>query len=278
MAFPVVVSVTPSVQTANSTQHLVTMPATVDAGDLLVAILSFDGTPTVTTPTDWNLVELANSSQPTVGVYYKVAVGDEDGTNVDFVSDVAEKSAHHVYHITGYDAAPVVGTSTTGTSELPDPPSLSPSWGAADTLWIAISGLRGAAGSWAVDLYPTDYTNGVANNAGGAGQAGLGTARRERNASSEDPGSFDWNVSTNWRAQTLAVRPAGLAAPTGLTAVAVSPTRIDVAWDPVDGATHYDVERDSVVIATRITATTYQDEGLNAGTKHDYRVLAARLV
>lgn len=67
-----------------------------------------------------------------------------------------------------------------------------------------------------------------------------------------------------------------LTPPTGLTAIAVSSTRIDVSWDAVSGATHYDLERDAVIIVEKTTATSFQDEGLTPGSEHVYRVRSAR--
>ena len=56
------------------------------------------------------------------------------------------------------------------------------------------------------------------------------------------------------------------------TAVAVSATQIDISWPAIDSATGYDIERDSVVIATDHATTTYNDTGLNPSTTYTYRV------
>lgn len=60
--------------------------------------------------------------------------------------------------------------------------------------------------------------------------------------------------------------------PTGLTATPISQSQIDLAWNPMVGASGYDVERDGAVIATDVTATAYSDTGLAAATTHTYRV------
>lgn len=61
-----------------------------------------------------------------------------------------------------------------------------------------------------------------------------------------------------------------------LDAIAVSGTQIDLSWSVVAGAVSYEIERDSVVIVTGHTTTTYSDTGLEPATGHAYRVRAVR--
>src|SRR6266540_1648296 len=58
--------------------------------------------------------------------------------------------------------------------------------------------------------------------------------------------------------------------PTGLQAVAVSVSEIDVSWNPVAWAAGYDVERDSEAspVFVAAPATSYQHTGLSPGTEH----------
>lgn len=62
--------------------------------------------------------------------------------------------------------------------------------------------------------------------------------------------------------------------PTGLMAVDISDTEIDLTWDAFTGAIAYDLERDGVVVATDIIGTAYNDTGLTANTTYTYRVRA----
>lgn len=50
-------------------------------------------------------------------------------------------------------------------------------------------------------------------------------------------------------------------------------TSVSVMWNKIDGATSYDVEADGVV-TSNVNALTYTSKGLQAGTKHTYRVRA----
>lgn len=211
MAFAQVASITPGTFSGEDTQHLVPMPATVNAGDLLVALISNDGNATVTTPAGWNLLASdAQASACRLGVYYRIANGTEGGTTVDFVTSVAETMATDVYRITGWHGTtpPEVGIAVGATTANPDPPSLAPSWGAADTLFIALFG-TGTANT--ASAYPTDYTDGTTHATGGSA-ASIGSARRELNAASDNPGTFTITGTVACLAQTVVIRPAAGAA------------------------------------------------------------------
>ena len=78
---------------------------------------------------------------------------------------------------------------------------------------------------------------------------------------------------------TSPVTPQPPSAPTGLSAVANSPTEIQVSWSQVSGAESYEVDRAEAggsfsQAATGLTATVYDDTGLTAGTQYQYRVRA----
>jgi chitodextrinase len=63
--------------------------------------------------------------------------------------------------------------------------------------------------------------------------------------------------------------------PTGLTATAVSSSRIDLSWNASTdnvGVTGYRVYRGGTLIATLGNVTTYQDTGLTASTTYSYTV------
>ncbi|MCK4843505.1 MAG: hypothetical protein KAS83_00835, partial [Dehalococcoidia bacterium] len=97
LAAPVVTSVTETTFGSDTTDHYVSMPATVDAGNLLIVLFTNDGSDTVTTPAGWN--ELASNSIPNrvrFSVYYKIAAGTEGGTTVNFVTAGSEQAAAQV--------------------------------------------------------------------------------------------------------------------------------------------------------------------------------------
>lgn len=211
MAFPQAPSITETFFASNTTSHLVAMPASTVAGNLLSCLFVNDGSATVTTPSGWALLFTQESgSNARLSVFTKVAVGDEGGTTVDFETSGSEQAAAQVYRITDWEGS--LSGVEAGTPVLnEDPPSLSPSWGAADTLWIAIASGDGGGDSQTVSSYPTNYTNGTATvtDSGTSGtRANCFSARRELNASSEDPGVFEFGGSDNRTTNTIAIRPA----------------------------------------------------------------------
>jgi hypothetical protein len=70
-----------------------------------------------------------------------------------------------------------------------------------------------------------------------------------------------------------------LAAPEGVTAAVTGPSTIVVSWQPVSGASSYEVERavgtsSAFAAAGTASSTSFTDAGLNTETQYRYRVLA----
>lgn len=204
-----------------ATSHNVTMPATVDSGDLLLMLFTNDiaaaGT-TTTTPSGWTLVPATagnSNNQVRVLIYAKVATGSEDGTNVDVVTSVSEEAAVQTYRIkAGEWSGTLAGVEATAASNAstanPDPASLNPSgWGTENTLWIAYAG---GSSFNSVTTYPTNFTGGVHTQSNtGTGGASVSSAWQESASASIDPGTFTMNAANDSSAFTIAIRPASFA-------------------------------------------------------------------
>lgn len=204
MAFPTVGQRLAQGFLASTTDHQVTMPGSVAARRLLVIVFN-SGTAQVTTPDGWTAMNPAGgyniSSTRRAYVFAKVTDGSEGGTTVNCVTDAAFVASSVVYYFSdeGYQVAQCLAASAaaaTGTSTTPNPPSLTSGFGAVDTLWIAVTN----AGAQ-ISAYPASYSNGQTT----AG-FGLGTAERQVNGASQDPGTFTIASSATWDAFTLAVR------------------------------------------------------------------------
>jgi hypothetical protein len=101
------------------------------------------------------------------------------------------------------------GTASTPSTNMPNPDSLTPAWGADDTLWRA----QTAADDGRTDFtaFPTDYTlSQNSDKSNGSGGAAIGGASRELNTTVQDPGTFTVNRSVAWSTYTIAVRPAAV--------------------------------------------------------------------
>ena len=209
LAAPAVASVTETAFSSETTAHNVSMPATVNAGDLLIVLFNNDGGATVTTPAGWTqLASNATGTAVRLSVYYKIAAGTEDGTKVNFVTSANEQAAAQVYRITDWHGTtpPEISTAATGTDTAADPSSLNPAgWDLANTLWLAVAGQDQGGGT---PTYPVSYTGGITtrSSTGGSQRCQMMSARRVLAAASENPGAFTI-ASEEWVAFTIAVRP-----------------------------------------------------------------------
>lgn len=186
---------------ASSSSPSVTMPSGISAGDLLITIIFRSGTSTANGQNGWTeLFEVTWDSM--INAFYKVADGSEGSTQQPVVYGSANVTAHNTYLISGYQGVPEADTTPSGvgaTTTTPDPPSLSPSWGSAKTLWIAAAGQN----STTLISYPTNYTDGLTS-----GDGRMWSARREIETATEDPGVFTHSTARRPLAATIAVRPA----------------------------------------------------------------------
>jgi len=203
MAFPQVAAVNGGNNAVNSTEHTVNLPADISADDLLLVFFASDAIPTITFPGGWTLLfQEVRQTFVKMGVWYRVADGEEDATIV-VTTDSERMSTHTSYRITGYSETPEAGTPDGGWGNDPDPLSLTPTWGAKDTLWFVFCGYFD--GNRAVEDYPILYTDGRNDR---CNDCGVGTARRERNIITEDPGKFRLSGDVPFVVNTIAIQPA----------------------------------------------------------------------
>jgi len=227
MSTPVPVSLTPSATDTPSTVHNVEQPATVNSGDLLLAFLEFNSDVTVTQG-DWTALEQVASSPGQTEVWAKIADGDEGGTNQVFTTNSNQAGAFIVARITGWTGGLVEGTDwdilvgSQATTDAPNPPSVTASWGATDNLFVAMVGNRG--GNHTAVSYPALYTGTTsASTNGGGGGAGISVATRALTAdATDDPGPFTLTGSESTRAATLVIAGLTDAAPTPAAATATA--------------------------------------------------------
>jgi len=213
-AFPSVATTNTSTSSSRTTSHTVSLPASIAAGDRLICMSGWNesfGATSPSWPAGWTQKTFqANGSSTSLEVRERFADGSE-GASITVTTSASTRAAHVCYRITGaHTTLPIeVGTAATGSSANPDPPSLTPSWGADDILWIAIA--QTIAGvSYTGD--PASYANGLTADAtNGSSGSSIRVVRRTLNAANENPGTF--TVTSNpWVAQTIAVPSAAAGA------------------------------------------------------------------
>jgi hypothetical protein len=186
----------------------VDMPDTVNAGDLLIILIS---TAQPSLPPGWTRIATNNP------VLAKVAEGNEGGTTVTLTTAFPTRGVAQVFRITGWHGTLdgiEVSDEVFASSGNPNPPAITPSWGAQNTLYIAAHYTYFFPGSLPTQsAIPPGYADGefIAVDAG-EGAASIGTAMRQAAVTSEDPGAFVVSGPSiyNWYGSTIAVRgPAG---------------------------------------------------------------------
>lgn len=222
-----------------STTFGATMPATVNEGDLLIIL-----TATLTSvPTGFT--QIGNVFR----VFAKVADGTEDGTSVTLTSSNLVDWAVQVIHITSWFGAlsGVEISDFVSTTNNPDPPSLSPTWGAEPTTYIAIASAGVATSDPSQSGVPSGYTSGAYTEAGTSPYRACSTAYKQvTDTTSEDPGAFSTSSFSSISAATLAVRGV-LVSPTVVTEDLPSGSSGTFTISYVDSVggtsqTHYDIE------------------------------------
>lgn len=151
------------------------------------------------------------------GLYiaYRYADGTE-GSTIDLTSSASTRSATITYRISGAAdpsvQAPQIGTTATGSSTTPDPPSVSVTGGSKDILTIACFGRGGENAdndTW-TSAAPSGFGTLLQKACGTAGTnlGGLiATAHLASTTATSNPGTFTATTGA-WRAQTIVVHPA----------------------------------------------------------------------
>jgi hypothetical protein len=211
-AFPTVVTTNVGNETVADTTYSAPLPASLVSGNLLIVIASAHtgfGATQYNTPAGWTLLfqSSGTGSLRSLAAFYKVSNGSEGASlALTLTGALGGFKSSTAYQINGQNGNPEAGTTATGTSSAPNPPNLAPSWGSANTLFIALCAQ--ADGALTAQTAPTNYGSIIQDTTTASGVDNPRTASAVRNlaASSDDPGAFGASVAT-WAANTIAVRP-----------------------------------------------------------------------
>lgn len=244
MAFPTI-NGTQKSSSPGTTQTL-KLPV-LSTGDLLFAWLTVETDDTITPPSGWTLFlddEWIGGIARRSVMCYRVVTGSEGytGNGTDTVTyaqgDIAW-GAHVVYSITGAaDPDVQLPTYSRIVGGSADPPNHSPG-STKDFLWVAaISGRQN------VESYPSGYSDGIGIK---AGNASIGIAAKELNASSENPGVFTLFSGDTTVTYTLAFWPVP---PVTLT---IEPTLVQSLATPFNPSLSYSYNVDPGLVDSSIT-------------------------
>lgn len=188
---------------SNTTTHNINMPTGIQVGEILLVAFSVDSNPTISIDTatsgvNWN--RLGQFGGGSIGqnydFFWKVAEGSDA---LRLTTSASEQSGHACQRIA--NATNIEFGATAEANDVnADPPSITPSAGNREYLFVALMGAEVGDGPTAA---PTNYSGLVAVN--GSGTSGsVGMAYRLLTAASEDPGPFT-NTTGRWGAVTAAI-------------------------------------------------------------------------
>ena len=203
MTFPVRESVTGTTGDTNEFNNFdFDLPATINAGDVLVAIIA------ARTPTPGG--ELSGWTELVyldrfmlLAVWIKDATGVEGSTETASWPESASTISVQCLRLTGTTASDVEAAfSSTGLSAAPSPPSLTHT-GSGDILWLAGAVFNDDEDS--VTAYSSGFTGGVATYYRGGlnNSSGVAHAYLEDATSSKTPGDLTLDQFERWYAFTL---------------------------------------------------------------------------
>jgi len=204
-------AVTTTGGTASATPSIL-LPATVNAGDYIVALIRESGAEAFTWPDGWNVLlsDSSDGSDDQTECAYKIADGSEGGTSITLSRTTSGKYSALSYAI-GLCNAIGLGGLATGASTTPDPLTYIPLGGAitgVDYIWLWMGGWEGEQTSPPATP-PTNYTNLIGSNSGIAGATAtnnrVASARRFTSATTENPPAMTISASDDWTAFVVAL-------------------------------------------------------------------------
>ena len=204
-------------------QTEVVLPAGVVANELLIAAIRVAGAGAVGWPAGWTeiLEDSSDTSDDVLSVAWRKSAGVELGP-ITVTHGVAQAAALSLRIINAADPLvlpPQISVVAIGDDAAPNPPSLAPTGGAKDYLWIALSSSEsGAPYAGYPANFPHDRFQAFSGQGGGtaAQNCRIACATLQENVASKNPDTFSLGAFTRvWAAVTIAVHPPD---PTGTTA------------------------------------------------------------
>jgi hypothetical protein len=202
-------SVSPNTAGTDVTSLTINAPTGITANDLLLAVISTDGSVTFDAPpTGWTLINQGQSdvSASTLAVFYKIA-GSAEPAAYTFTWTAVQQAAGAILRYTGVETATPINAFATaiGTSAAPTAPSVTTS--VADTMVVRIFG----ADDNETIAPPAGNTERVnLQSTTGTGTTSLGVADRTQAAAGvTGSAAFTYGDNEEWRAMTVALNPSG---------------------------------------------------------------------
>lgn len=189
----------------------VQMPAVVNAGDLLIVTIAIAGSNGSTSASGWTqfVNGVGGASVITARCFRKIAAGTEGGTIVNFTMSSSRIASAICHRIKSGDhdpaTAPVGAGVNQASTSTQNPPNLTPSWGSANNIWLAVALMED---NFSITAYP--YPSGNFNqrtDPGVSSRSQSATCYIQTTASSLDPPAYTIANSVTGYPITIAIKP-----------------------------------------------------------------------
>lgn len=207
MAFPQIVTYNTGT-ILSDTAHEVSLPGSIVQGNLLIVFFSCNGDKidisiSHLSGLNWHEINYGDSSENCASAYYKVAQG---GDVLHLITSEETISSYISYQISGASSSEPLSEYYADVCSNADPPSLTPTKGAQDYLWLVYAGIENTVvASAAPYLFSGLLT--IASESNGSSSS---SAYREYNtASAYNPARFT-STSAYWVTFTVCIRPAAI--------------------------------------------------------------------
>ena len=166
-----------------------TLPATITANDLLLAMMAEGQSMVHTWPAGWTeIVDTGGFSMA-----YRMADGTEDGTTIDVTTGSARGGVYMIHRFSGASAlvVPEQANASFSNTAAADCPNLAPSWSTRDVTWCAVAMCNNSGGDNG-GVWPTNYADNQLRypNSGGGLNGVIIFSSRNANAASENPDAY----------------------------------------------------------------------------------------
>lgn len=206
--FPVIAA-TSTTQSENATNpHTINLPSGIVSGDVLLLAIQYKGRDRTISSLSQSWNTITNNNNSGVGerrtyILWRLANGTEGTTTTMTLDSSTDFVASVCYRIQGAQSVEGGVADDSGFN----PPSLTPSWGSAKTLWVVFFGTEGNESSL---TYPANYTLSQINRSGKSTPDATGQqvwfGARQLETATEDPAAGTLS-DTNPIVQTIAIRP-----------------------------------------------------------------------
>jgi hypothetical protein len=209
MAFPSYSRTTGS-STGDTTAHTITLPGTITAGQILLLVVSIDGDPTTisfdtTGVGSWTTLYSTTGANLARAALWKVADGTEDGLTLTLNLGVTQQAAWHIFLASSAQSVEYTASGATSSSTVTYTTALTPTWGSADTLWIAATHFVDTP---TVTAYSSGYSDGTRTVSTGADNTSIFSQTLQSTSATETPGTATLSASKLYVNYVFAIRPA----------------------------------------------------------------------